>query len=52
MAYMVNDILIENPTKSCMDRLRRIGVEKAKRLSKIQERWEKGEYKDIEVIRV
>jgi hypothetical protein len=35
-----------------MDRLRKMGEEKAKRLSKIQERWENGEYNHAEVIHV
>lgn len=52
MAYTVSDIVIKNPTKACMDRLRKIGEEKAKRLAKVQERWEKGEYKNVEIIHV
>jgi hypothetical protein len=30
--------------------MRQIGIEKAQRLQKIQERWEKGEYKNVEVV--
>ena len=29
MAYTFSDIVIKNPTKACMDRLRKIGEEKA-----------------------
>ena len=52
MAYTISNTIIKNPTKSCMDRLRKMGEEKAKRLSRIQERWEKGEYKNAEIIHV
>ena len=52
MAYTISNTIIKNPTKNCVDRLRKIGEEKAKRLSRIQERWEKGEYKNAEIIHV
>ena len=52
MSYTISDIVIKNPTKDCMERLRKMGEEKARRLSRIQERWENGEYKDATLIRV
>jgi hypothetical protein len=52
MSYTVSDIVIKNPTKACMEKLRKMGEEKARRLAKIQERWEKGEYKDATLIHV
>ncbi len=32
--------------------MRQIGEEKAHRLQKIQDRWDAGEYKDIEVVQL
>ena len=52
MAYTISDIVIKNPTRACMDRLRKIGVEKARRQDIIQKRWENGEFKEVEVIQV
>ena len=52
MAYTISNTIIKNPTKNCVDRLRKIGEEKANRLSRIQERLEKGEYKNAEIIHV
>lgn len=52
MAYTISDTVIKNPTKACMNRLRKMGEEKAKRLAKIQERWENGEYENATVIHV
>lgn len=52
MSYTISDIVIKNPTKACMERLRKMGEEKARRLAKIQERWDNGEYKDAKVIHV
>jgi len=52
MSYTISDIVIKNPTKACMERLRKMGEEKARRLAKIQERWDNGEYKDARVIHV
>ena len=52
MAYTISNTVIKNPTKACMRRLRKMGEEKAKRLAKIQERWENGEYENATVIHV
>ena len=32
--------------------MRKIGEDKAQRLQKIQERWEAGNYKDVEVVQL
>ena len=32
--------------------MRKIGQEKAQRLQKVQERWDAGDYKDVEVIQL
>lgn len=52
MAYTISNTVIKNPSKACINRLRKMGEEKAKRLAKIQERWEKGEYENATVIHV
>lgn len=52
MAYTISNTVIKNPTKACINRLRKMGIEKAKRLAKIQERWENGEYDNASVIHV
>ena len=43
---------VKNASRKTLDRLRKIGVEKAKRLQNIQERWEHGEYSDVQVVAV
>ena len=45
-------ITVKNASRKVLKRMRQIGVEKAQRLQKIQERWENGEYKDIEVVQL
>jgi DNA uptake protein ComE-like DNA-binding protein len=45
-------ITIKNASRATLNRLRKIGVEKAKRLQTIQERWEAGDYKDVEMVHV
>ena len=52
MAYTISNTVIKNPTKACIKRLRKMGIEKAKRLAKIQERWDNGEYDNATVIHV
>lgn len=52
MAYTISNTIIKNPTQKCVDRLRKMGEEKAKRLSRIQKRWEDGEYKNAEIVHV
>ena len=43
-------ITVKNASRSLLKRMRQMGEDKAKRLQEIQERWENGEYKDVEVI--
>ena len=45
-------LTVKNACKTTLKRLHKIGVEKARRLQRIQERWEAGEYNDVEVIHV
>ncbi len=45
-------ITVKNASRKVLKRMRQIGVEKAQRLQKIQERWENGEYKDVEVVQL
>ena len=52
MAYTISNTVIKNPTKACVERLRKIGEQKAQRLSEIQQRWEKGEYDNVPVVNV
>ena len=52
MAYTISNTIIKNPTRACIDRLHRIGEQKAQRLTEIQLRWEKGEYANVPVINV
>ena len=52
MAYTISNTVIKNPSKACINRLRKMGEEKGKRLAKIQERLEKGEYENATVIHV
>jgi hypothetical protein len=41
-------ITIKNASRKVLNRMRQIGVDKAQRLQKIQDRWEAGDYKDVE----
>ena len=43
-------ITIKNASLKVLKRMRKIGEEKAKRLQNVQERWDKGDYKDVEVV--
>ena len=45
-------ITIRNASRKVLKKMRQIGEEKAQRLQKIQERWETGDYKDIEVVQL
>ncbi len=45
-------ITVKNAPRKVLNRMRQIGVEKAKRLQEIQERWENGEYKNVEVVQL
>ena len=42
-------ITVKNATRSTLNRLRRIGVEKAKRLQQAKECWEQHCYDNVEV---
>lgn len=48
----VEYITIKNASRKVLNKMRKIGEEKAQRLQKIQERWEAGEYKDTEVVQL
>ena len=52
MAYTITHTLIKNAPRRTLDRLRQIGEEKAKRLQKMKENWEKGDYNNVEVVRL
>ena len=43
-------ITIKNASLKVLKRMRKIGEEKAERLQNVQERWDKGDYKDVEVV--
>ena len=45
-------ITIKNASRKILKRMRDMGVAKAQRLQNIQERWDKGEYKDVEVVQL
>jgi hypothetical protein len=45
-------ITIKNASRKVLNRMRQIGVDKAQRLQKIQDRWEAGDYKDVEVVQL
>jgi len=45
-------ITIKNASHEVLKRMRQIGQEKAQRLQKIQERWEAGDYDDVEVVQL
>lgn len=45
-------ITIKNASRKVLNRMRKIGQEKAQRLQKVQERWDAGEYDNIEVVQL
>ena len=45
-------ITIKNASKAVLKRMRQVGLDKAKRLQDIQERWEKGDYKNVEIVQL
>ena len=45
-------ITIKNASHKVLKRMRQMGLEKAQRLQKIQERWEAGDYDHIEVVQL
>ncbi len=48
----IEHVTIKKASRKVLKKMRQIGEEKAQRLQKIQERWEAGEYKDIEVVQL
>ena len=48
----VEYITIKNASRRMLKKMRQIGKEKAQRLQKIQERWDAGDYKDVEVVQL
>ena len=48
----VEYITIKNASQQLLDRLRRLGEEKALRMQNVQNRWDAGDYKDVEVLHV
>ena len=48
----VEYIIIKNASKKVLDKMREIGEEKAQRLQEVQERWDAGDYKDVEVVQL
>ena len=45
-------VTIKNASRKVLKKMRQIGEEKAQRLQNIQERWDAGDYKDIEVVQL
>lgn len=45
-------ITIENASRKVLKRMRQIGVDKAQRLQKVQERWDAGEYRNAEIVQL
>ena len=43
---------MKNASRKILKRMHDMGVAKAQRLQNIQERWDKGEYEDVEVIQL
>ena len=45
-------ITIKNASRKVLKRMREIGIEKAQRLQKVQERWDAGDYNHIDVVQI
>ena len=45
-------ITVKNASRKVLNRMRQIGVEQGQRLQRVQERWESGAYKDVEVVQL
>lgn len=43
-------ITVKNASRATRKRLRQIGIEKAKRLQLVQERWDNGEFRDNQMV--
>ncbi len=48
----VEYITIKNASRKVFNKMRKIGEEKAQRLQEIQDRWDAGDYKDVEVVQL
>ena len=48
----VEYIIIKNASRKVLNKMRKIGEEKAQRLQEIQERWDAGDIKDVEVVQL
>ena len=48
----VEYITIKNASRKVLNKMREIGEEKAQRLQEIQERWDAGDIKDVEVVQL
>ena len=48
----IEHVTVKNASRKVLKKMRQIGEAKAQRLQEIQERWEAGEYKDVEVIQL
>lgn len=45
-------ITIKNASRKVLKRMRQIGIDKAQRLQEVQERWDAGEYRNTEIVRL
>ena len=45
-------VTVKNASNKVLKKMRQIGEAKAQRLQEIQDRWEAGEYKDVEVVQL
>ena len=45
-------VTIKNASRKVLKKMRQIGEEKAQRLQNIQERWDAGDYRDVEVVQL
>lgn len=45
-------VTIKNASNKVLKKMRQIGEEKAQRLQKIQDRWDKGDYDNLEVVQL
>lgn len=45
-------ITIKNASRKVLKRMRQIGINKAQRLQEIQDRWDSGEYKNLDVVQL
>ena len=45
-------VTIKNASRKVLKKMRQLGEEKAQRLQSIQERWDAGDYKDVEIVQL